>query len=119
MNANSQVFDSDTHVNPAAEVLDRYVDPGFRARLPDLAPYRVAASTVIKPADGAVPLHLYRFNDKVYKRVLGQAQPHPTFKGGAREAKWRGSKDPRAGVRDDNPENRIKRFQSTARRSND
>jgi len=108
VSANSQVFDSDTHVNPAAEVLDRYVDPAFRARLPDLAPYRVAASTVIKPAEGAVPLHLYRFNDKVYKRVLGQAQPHPTFKGGAREAQWRGSKDPRAGVRDDNPENRIK-----------
>ena len=36
-----RVYDSDTHVNPAAEVLDRYVDPGFRARLPELEPYRL------------------------------------------------------------------------------
>jgi hypothetical protein len=25
-----QVYDSDTHINPAAEVLDKYVDPDFR-----------------------------------------------------------------------------------------
>ena len=24
-----RVYDSDTHVNPAAEVLERYVDPGL------------------------------------------------------------------------------------------
>ena len=35
-----QVYDSDTHINPAAEVLDKYVDPDFRARLPELAAYR-------------------------------------------------------------------------------
>ena len=34
------VDDSDTHVNPAADVLDRYVDPSFRARLSELEPYR-------------------------------------------------------------------------------
>ena len=34
------VYDSDTHVNPAADVLDRYVDPSFRARLSELEPYR-------------------------------------------------------------------------------
>jgi hypothetical protein len=28
-----RVFDTDTHVNPSAEVLDKYVDPDFRARL--------------------------------------------------------------------------------------
>ena len=28
-----RVYDSDTHVNPAAEVLEKYVDPGFRKRL--------------------------------------------------------------------------------------
>ena len=37
-----RVYDSDTHVNPAAEVLERYVDPGFRARLGELEPYRFA-----------------------------------------------------------------------------
>ena len=31
-----RVYDSDTHVNPAAEVLDKYVDPGFRPRLAEL-----------------------------------------------------------------------------------
>jgi hypothetical protein len=37
-----RVYDVDTHINPGAEVLDRYVDPGFRPRLPELARYKVA-----------------------------------------------------------------------------
>ena len=35
-----RVFDSDTHVLPAAEIIERYVDPDFRPRLAELAPYR-------------------------------------------------------------------------------
>ena len=35
-----RVYDADTHVEPSAEVIDKYVDPGFRPRLEDLAPYR-------------------------------------------------------------------------------
>jgi predicted TIM-barrel fold metal-dependent hydrolase len=35
-----RVYDADTHVNPAAEVIERYVDPGFRPRLAELAAYR-------------------------------------------------------------------------------
>jgi hypothetical protein len=38
-----RVYDVDTHINPGAEVLDKYVDPGFRPRLPELAPYKVEA----------------------------------------------------------------------------
>src|SRR5262249_2881947 len=38
-----KVYDVDTHVMPNAEVLDRYVDPSFRPRLAELAPYRVPA----------------------------------------------------------------------------
>jgi hypothetical protein len=34
------VYDADTHVNPAAEVLERYVDPSFRPCLAELAPSR-------------------------------------------------------------------------------
>jgi len=34
-----KVIDMDTHVNPSMEVLEKYVDPGFRARLPELKPY--------------------------------------------------------------------------------
>jgi len=30
-----RVFDSDTHVEPTAEVIDQYVDPAFRSRLPE------------------------------------------------------------------------------------
>ena len=37
------VYDADTHVSPTAEVLERYVDPGFRPRLAELAPYRQAS----------------------------------------------------------------------------
>ena len=37
-----RVYDTDTHIDPGADVLERYVDPGFRARLADLAPYKVA-----------------------------------------------------------------------------
>lgn len=44
-----RVYDADTHVNPAAEVLERYVDPSFRPRLADLAPYRVPVG---RPAAG-------------------------------------------------------------------
>ena len=51
-----RVYDTDTHINPAAEVLDKYVDPEFRPRLPELAPYRASAAvggptcTTIAPA---------------------------------------------------------------------
>src|SRR5207248_10412297 len=37
-----RVYDTDTHIDPGADVLERYVEPGFRKRLDDLAPYRVA-----------------------------------------------------------------------------
>src|SRR5690349_9276736 len=36
-----RVYDADTHVEPSAEVIDKYVDPGFRPRLEELAPYRM------------------------------------------------------------------------------
>ena len=31
-----KVYDVDTHVMPMAEVLEQYVDPSFRPRLPEL-----------------------------------------------------------------------------------
>src|SRR3974390_590557 len=37
-----RVYDTDTHIDPGADVLEKYVDPGFRPRLDDLAPYRRA-----------------------------------------------------------------------------
>ena len=46
-----RVFDADTHVEPTAEVLDKYVDPGFRPRLADLAQYRQPVRTGAPVAD--------------------------------------------------------------------
>ena len=95
------VYDTDTHVNPAAEVLDRYVDPSFRPRLADLAPYRLPAG---QPVAG-VQLHNYRVGTKAYPRILGEAGPHATFTG--RGTTWKGTKQPRPGVQDDQAENRV------------
>jgi hypothetical protein len=37
-----RVYDTDTHIDPGADVLEKYVDPSFRPRLDDLAPYQIA-----------------------------------------------------------------------------
>src|ERR1700751_1026730 len=92
-----RVFDADTHINPAAEVLERYVDPGFRPRLAELADYRRASG------DGR---HHYSFGRKFYRRVLGEPEPRETCTG--RESQWRGGKLPRPGVQDDQAENRVR-----------
>ena len=96
-----KVYDTDTHVMPIAEVLEQYVDPSFRLRLSELAPYRVPAG---KTADGTAmsPIQCAR---RFYRRVLGEAGPHATFTG--RGGTWRGSKAPRPGVQDDQAANRV------------
>jgi predicted TIM-barrel fold metal-dependent hydrolase len=98
-----RVYDSDTHVLPAAEVLERYVDPGFRPRLAELAPYRVPIRESAEHSGGQ---HNYRVATKLYRRVLGEAGPRETHTG--RETQWRGSKLPRPGVQDDQAENRVR-----------
>src|SRR2546427_12310316 len=97
-----RAWDADTHVNPAAEVLERYVDPSFRPRLPELASHRHATGQI----GGTPDTHQYRVGTKFYRRVLGEASAHETFTG--RGTNWRGTKKPRAGVQDDQAENRIK-----------
>jgi predicted TIM-barrel fold metal-dependent hydrolase len=97
-----RAFDADTHVNPAAEVLERYVDPSFRARLPELAPYRTPTGQMI---GGTPDTHQYRVATKLYRRVLGEAGPHEAFTG--RSTQWMGAKQPRVGVQDDHAANRI------------
>ena len=98
-----RVFDSDTHVEPTAEVLDKYVDPGFRPRLADLAPYRVP----VRPGNpgGAPGRHVYRYGQISYRRILGEAAPRETHSG--RDTHWMGSKMPRVGVQDDQAESRV------------
>ena len=97
-----RAFDADTHVNPAAEVLDCYVDPDFRPRLAELAIYRTPSGQMI---GGTPDTHQYRVGTKLYRRLLGQAGPHESFTG--RGTHWKGSKQPRVGVQDDQADNRI------------
>ena len=87
-----KVYDSDTHVNPVAEVLERYVDSAFRARLPELEPYKVPAG---QPADGEPQKHVYRVGTKLYKRILGKAGPDDQFTG--RSTAWGAPNNPGQG----------------------
>ena len=98
-----KVWDSDTHVEPSAEVIDKYLDPGFRNRLPELAQFRtpIAATT-----PGSSPgRHVYRYGQISFKRILGEAAPRPEHTG--RASVWMGTQKPRLGVQDDEAENRI------------
>src|ERR1051326_1672345 len=89
-----RVYDADTHVEPSAEVIDKYVDPGFRPRLEELAPYRMP---VRAGSPGSSPgRHVYRYGQISYKRILGEAVPRETHSG--RETHWMGSKQPRPGA---------------------
>jgi uncharacterized protein len=98
-----RVFDADTHVEPTAEVLDKYVDPGFRPRLAELAQYR---QPVRDGAPGGAPgRHVYRYGQISYKRILGEAAPRETHSG--RDTQWMGSKQPRAGTQDDQAASRL------------
>src|SRR3984957_9175809 len=95
MKVGFRVYETDTHINPAAEVLDKYVDPDFRARLPELAPYRGSSGG---------GMHTYRAGTKYYRRILGEEAPRESFTG--RDSRWMGSKRPRPGTQDDQAEDR-------------
>ena len=85
-----RVYDSDTHVNPAAEVLERYVDPDFRPRLAELAPYRLPIGQAV---EGPNDLHNYRVGTKYYRRILGErrrARPSPAARSNGWAARCRG-----------------------------
>jgi len=96
-----RVYDTDTHIDPGADVLERYVDPAFRPRLDELAPYRFASKA--RSEDRGIR-HSYRFGRMVYERTLGEAEARPGS-GDARE--WRGERRPRPGVVDDRSDQRV------------
>lgn len=98
-----RVFDADTHVEPTAEVLDKYVDPGFRPRLVDLTPYRQPVRA--DNPGGAPGRHVYRYGQIAFRRILGEAAPRETHSG--RDTHWMGSKKPRQGTQDDQAESRL------------
>jgi len=96
-----RVYDTDTHIDPGADVLEKYVDPSFRPRLDDLAPYRRAIKS--RSVDGSIR-HTYSFAHKAYERTLGEAEPRP---GSADGRVWRGERRPSPGVVDDRSDNRV------------
>src|SRR5260370_35932882 len=102
MKTGFRVYDSDTHVLPAAEVIERYVDPSFRPRVAELAQSRVRVRPSAEHSGGT---HSYRIAQQYYRRVLGEAAPREGHTG--RESNWRGGKLPRPGVQDDDAANRI------------
>src|SRR2546427_12587906 len=102
MRAGLKTWDADTHVNPAAEVLERYVDPSFRPRLAELVAHRHTSGQI----GGAPNTHQYRVGTKFYRPVLGEASAHETFTG--RGTNWRGRKQPPAGDHEDQARQRTK-----------
>ena len=96
-----RVYDTDTHIEPGADVLAKYVDPDFRSRLDELAPYRHAVKS--RSADRGVRYD-YRIGSKIYERTLGEAEPRP---GSADGRVWRGEQRPRSGTMDDRSDNRV------------
>ena len=103
-----RIWDTDTHIHPTLEVVAPYFDPGFRARLPELEPYKVA----VQPDDGirstrlAAGRHNYALGKVAYKRILGQAEPPatPVIDFG----KFQGTRLPAVGVIDDDVDARIR-----------
>ena len=93
-----KVFDTDTHVLPAAEVIERYVDPDFRPRLKELEPYR---TPMRQSAEYQGALQGYRVQPQFYRRVLGEAAPRPDRSG--RDTVWMGAKVPRPVCRTTTP----------------
>src|SRR4029077_11966598 len=87
-----RVYDTDTHIDPGADVLEKYVDPAFRARLDALAPYKAKAKS--RTVDGGERT-TYRFEQRLYERTLGDAEVSP---GSGDGRVWRGKRRPSFGV---------------------
>ncbi|HXC29862.1 MAG TPA: hypothetical protein VNV38_18045, partial [Stellaceae bacterium] len=96
-----RVYDTDTHIDPGADVLEKYVDPAFRARLDDLAPYRAKVKS--RTVDGGERT-TYHFEQRLYERTLGEAAASP---GSGDGRVWRGKRRPSFGVIDDRSDNRV------------
>src|SRR3981189_2701051 len=94
-----RISNTDPHIDPGADVWERYVDPGFRKRLDALAPYRVAVKS--RTVDGGIR-NTYRFEQRLYERTLGEAETRPGTGDGR---VWRGEKRPSFGGVDDRSDN--------------
>ncbi len=106
MRQDRKVFDADTHVQPSAEVLEPYLDPIVRQRIPDLdqrkAPIKIGLAGEIREEPYK---HMFRLGqggegwggDQV--RILGEAGPREGMQ--RRFQKFMGTKFPTEGGVDD------------------
>src|SRR5439155_23546702 len=101
MTSGFRAYNAATRIEPGADVLERYDGPGFRQRLDDLAPERVAVKS--RTVDGGFR-NTYRFEQRLYERTLGAAETRPGTGDGR---VWRGEKRPSFGVVDDRSDNRV------------
>ena len=105
-----KVFDADTHIHPSIESLEPYLDPGFRARLPELEKYKVGARSDQTTTPREDPSrHHYALGLTGYRRPLGEAEPRES-KDTHQRLHWgqyTGKKLPAVGVIDDAAEARI------------
>ena len=69
-----RIYDSDTHVNPSTDDLERYIDPDFRARLPELELYKQPSGPQV---EGVPQRYTYSVGQLRYRRVLGEAEANP------------------------------------------
>ena len=111
-----KIYDSDTHINPSSDDLDKYVDPEFRSRLPELERNKVRNGPKV---EGVSQRHVYSFGQLSYRRILGEAGVNPEFgqqrinasgatRGGGGNQK--AIVQPRVGpngIKDDDPRDRI------------
>ncbi len=106
-----KIFDADTHIHPSVESLERYVDPEFRARMPELEQYMVGARSDQSTTPREDPSrHHYAVSLSPYKRYLGDAAPREAPKDAHSRlhfGEYTGAKLPGVGVIDDAFEQRI------------
>ena len=110
-----KVADMDTHVDPNLTVLEKYVEPGFRHRLPELEPYKLVRRNIRRgPGEETVPAVGLSVGALPFNRWPGtkleadHQAPGAPGRGGARPgtvSMHRGPVTP--GVEDENSEGRL------------
>jgi len=105
MRAGLRVFDADTHISPCAELLEPYLEPLVRQRIPDLDRYKAPIKIGLAGEVRQEPYrHTYRFaeskgwnSDAI--RILGEAAPRAGLQ--RRFQKFQGTRFPTEGGVDD------------------
>jgi uncharacterized protein len=99
-----KVWDTDTHIRPALDTLEPFLDAAVRARLPELEKFKRVNN---RDDEGLVPgtASLSLPGQVEYRRILGQAEAAP---GSTRPPKhYMGSRQPRRGAHVNDPTARI------------